>query len=44
MLIYPTSVDKLGLDAEQNFTDGGVEMIEASASAEGFGKKTLVRQ
>ena len=51
MLIYPNSVEKLGLKAEQNsktrrrfpFTDGGVEMIEGSASAEGFGNKTLAR-
>jgi hypothetical protein len=51
MLIYSTSVQKLGLSGEQNaakkrlfpFTDGGVEMIEGTASAEGFGKRELKR-
>jgi len=51
MLIYPSSVDKLGLAAAQNsqrlrkfpFTDGGVEMIEGLATTEGFGKMTLRR-
>jgi hypothetical protein len=51
MLVYPTSVDKLGLAAEQGsaairkfpFTDGGVEMIESRAASEGFGRMTLAR-
>jgi hypothetical protein len=50
MLIYPTSVAKLGLAAQasssrvQNFpyTDGGVDMVEGSALYEAFGKKTLL--
>jgi hypothetical protein len=50
MLIYPTSVAKLGLAAQatsprvQNFpyTDGGVDMIEGSAIQESFGKKILL--
>jgi predicted homoserine dehydrogenase-like protein len=45
MLIYSTSVEKLGLSEQQNaakkrlfpFTDGGVEMVEATAVAESFG-------
>jgi hypothetical protein len=51
MLIYSTSVEKLGLLAQQNaakkrlfpFTDGGVEMIEGAALAESFGMKELQR-
>lgn len=51
MLIYPTSVDRLGLASQQSsktlrnfaFTDGGVQMIQGSASTEGFGGKTLAR-
>jgi hypothetical protein len=51
MLIYPTSVDKLGLSSQQSsktmrtfaFTDGGVQMIQGSASTEGFGARTLAR-
>jgi hypothetical protein len=51
MLIYSTSVEKLGLSEQQNtakkrlfpFTDGGVEMIEGTALAEGFGTKELKR-
>jgi hypothetical protein len=51
MLIYPTSVDKLGLGAQRGlktqrtfpYTDGGVQMIEGRAAAEGFGGKTLAR-
>jgi hypothetical protein len=50
MLIYPTSVDKLGLKSEaasthvDNFpyTDGGVDMIRGQAAAESFGTKTLL--
>jgi hypothetical protein len=49
MLIYSTSVEKLGLSEQQNaakkrlfpFTDGGVEMVEATAVAESFGMKEL---
>jgi hypothetical protein len=49
MLIYPTSVDKLGLSAEAQskqsqyfgFTDEGVEMFKAEAKQLGFGTKTL---
>jgi predicted aspartyl protease len=49
MLIYPTSVEKLGLPAQANaatkrnfpFTDGGVEMIEGRAATESFGTKVL---
>jgi len=49
MLIYSTSVEKLGLSEQQNpakkrifpFTDGGVEMLEGTASVEGFGTKEL---
>ena len=49
MLVYPTSVDKLGL-ADQaktttkqffKYTDGGVEMIEAHSKAEAFGQRVL---
>jgi hypothetical protein len=51
MLIYPTSVNKLGLTDQQNssavrkfpFTDGGVEMIEGAASQESFGNEVLRR-
>jgi hypothetical protein len=51
MLIYPTAVDRLGLAAQQGsrsrrmfpFTDGGVQMIQGRAAAEGFGTKTLAR-
>jgi hypothetical protein len=51
MLIYPTSVDKLGLSSQQrsqtlrkfSFTDGGVQMIEGNASTEAFGGRTLAR-
>jgi predicted aspartyl protease len=49
MLIYPTSVEKLGLPAQENsakrrnfpFTDGGVEMIEGRAATESFGTTVL---
>jgi hypothetical protein len=51
MLIYPTSVDKLGLAAQQSsktlrrfaFTDGGVQMIQGSAGSEAFGGTTLAQ-
>jgi len=50
MLIYPTSVDKLGLASNQSaktrkfaFTDGGVEMIQSNVTSEGFGAMTLAR-
>lgn len=51
MLIYPTSVHKLGLTDQQSssvvrkfpFTDGGVEMIEGAAAQEGFGDEVLRR-
>jgi hypothetical protein len=49
MLIYSTSVDKLGLQDQQKstaqrmftFTDGGVNMIEGTAAKESFGDATL---
>jgi hypothetical protein len=49
MLIYPTSVDKLGLTAEAQsknsqyfaFTDGGVDMFDAEAKQLGFGSTML---
>ena len=50
MLIYPTSVEKLGLTKESKsevkkyiaFTDGGVDMFQATAATEGFGGRTLL--
>jgi hypothetical protein len=50
MLIYPTSVDRLGLQAQAaskqtdmfHFTDGGVDMVRGQASDESFGTKTLL--
>ena len=50
MLIYPTSVDKLGLASEAAskimdnfpFTDGGVDMIRGQAAGESFEAKTLL--
>jgi len=50
LLIYPTSVAKLGLQTEAAaterrhfpFTDGGVDMIEGRALAESFGGKGLL--
>jgi hypothetical protein len=50
MLIYPTSVDKLGLKSEATstrvdnfpYTDGGVDMIHGRAADESFGAKTLL--
>ena len=49
MLIYPTSVDKLGLAGQQSsaktrmfpFTDGGVPMMESTASKESFVNQLL---
>jgi Aspartyl protease len=49
MLIYPTSVEKLGLTAQQSspktrffpHTDGGVDMIEGTAQKESFGTTAL---
>jgi hypothetical protein len=49
MLIYPTSVEKLGLSAQPDaakkrsfpFTDDGVDMIEGVAATEGFGAAVL---
>ena len=51
MLIYPTSVEKLGLTEQQNsaktrnfpFTDGGVPMKESTASKEAFENRLLRR-
>jgi Aspartyl protease len=51
LLIYPTSVEKLGLgevamtQKKQFFpyTDDGVDMLEATAKAEAFGKKVLAQ-
>jgi hypothetical protein len=50
MLIYPTSVEKLGLSAEAGsaqvdhfpFTDGGVDMVRGKASDESFGTDALL--
>jgi hypothetical protein len=49
MLIYPTSVEKFGLTAQQNstktrlfrYTDGGVDEIEGTALKESFGPTDL---
>ena len=49
MLIYPTSVDKLGLAGQQSsaktrmfpFTDGGVPMMESTATKESFENQLL---
>lgn len=51
LLIYPTSVEKLGLTAEAaspkvrmfHFTDGGVNMLEGVSKTEGFGGVVLTR-
>jgi hypothetical protein len=51
MLIYPTSIDRLGLAGRQTasktrmfpFTDGGVAMTESTASKESFQNKVLRR-
>ena len=50
MLIYPTSVEKLGLSAEAGsaqvdhfpFTDGGVDMVRGQAADESFGTNVLL--
>lgn len=50
LLIYPTSVAKLGLDSQSAstqrrrfpFTDGGVDMIEGNALRESFAGRTLL--
>lgn len=52
LLIYPTSVDKLGLSTEAKseaskyfaFTDGGVDMFQSNAHQVGFGPTTLLTQ
>jgi hypothetical protein len=52
LLIYPTSVDKLGLVSEARsktsqyvpFTDDGVDMFQSTAKEVGFGSKTLATQ
>jgi Aspartyl protease len=49
LLIYPTSVEKLGMTTESqsktskyiSFTDGGVDMFQSQAKQVGFGSKTL---
>jgi hypothetical protein len=51
MLIYPTAVEKLGLKASAQttqkrffkYTDDGVDMLEAKASTESFGKATIAQ-
>ncbi len=51
MLIYPTSVTKLGLDRESHsaekrffkYTDGGVDMMEGKASTEAFAGNVLAK-
>jgi len=51
MLIYPGSVQKLGLDQEAtatkkrffNYTDDGVDMLEALSKQEAFGELVLAR-
>jgi hypothetical protein len=50
MLVFPTSVEKLGLSTEAAsthkryfpFTDGGVDMLEATAASESFGDTPLL--
>ena len=50
MLIYPPSVEKLGLAEVARttrkrffkYTDDGVEMLEAQSKVEGFGERSLV--
>jgi hypothetical protein len=52
LLIYPTSVEKLGLTTQAlspktrrfPFTDGGVDMIEGNASKESFGDTDLLSE
>lgn len=51
MLVYPPSVDKLGLTAQSastkkqffKYTDDGVDMVEARADAEAFGTHVLAK-
>jgi hypothetical protein len=51
MLIYPTSVEKLGLEKDAktdakrffNYTDGGVDMMETSTASEGFESEVLAK-
>lgn len=51
LLVYPTSVEKLGLQTQSgskqtryfSFTDEGVDMFEAKGVDEGFAGKTLLR-
>jgi hypothetical protein len=51
VLIYPTAVEKLGLGSAAQtskkrffpYTDDGVDMLEASAKIEAFGKRVLAR-
>lgn len=51
MLIYPTSVEKLGLSAEAKsttkerikYTDGGVDMMTSKAASEAFEGRTLAK-
>lgn len=51
MLIYPTSVDKLGLSAQSTsstqeffpYTDGGVQMLKSEVDSEAFGSRTLAK-
>jgi hypothetical protein len=51
MLIYPTSVEKLGLGEEAKsmkkemfrYTDGGVDMMQAVAASEGFEGRVLAK-
>lgn len=52
MLVYPPSVEKLGLAKESEsqkkqffkYTDGGVNMMEAEAATESFGSEVLGRK
>ena len=52
LLIYPTSVEKLGLTAQARssktrrfpFTDGGVDMVEGKANKESFGGTDLLSE
>ena len=52
MLVYPPSVEKLGLTAQSasskkqffKYTDDGVDMVEAQADAEGFGANVLAQK
>jgi hypothetical protein len=52
LLIYPTSVEKLGMTTESqsktskyiSFTDGGVDMFQSQARQLGFGSKTLATE